>query len=425
MRGMLADKTVAYSHGKRKEYPDGSYELMCCSRPIFRVPGWEDHFYDEQKAKRRKIDRYSVNTSEVSRDLRDIGWDAPQERPIPNPENIQRAARRAVTKIRDYALCTDFKWFVTLTLDKTKIDRYDIGAVTKKLHSFLDNLVRREGLKYILVPEHHKDGAVHFHGFVNDVPGMVDSGTWSVPGSPKPRRPRSVAQRAAWAQAGNAAGYHRVFNWSRWSLGFSTAIEIYGERKAAIAYVCKYVSKQIRDCGGKIGGRWYYSGGDLGTPLVSYPDYSYSDLVEQSPDCYTFTVPLQKTDDAGKSTEGEKHLCFAILREDASNFCSIKTEFTKTGKSNAAGNGGGGEAAGVGLGENTIQKIGGIEDIGDNGIPSGQTGGAGSQLFDAGKSACHARGFTHGAENIGRSDAETGAIKACFLDSGGENGQKA
>lgn len=188
--------------------------------------------------------------------------------------------RRARAQVRDLALCTPFSWFVTLTLDGSKIDRYDMPSITKKLNHWLDNQVRRKGLAYVLVPELHKDGAVHFHGFFNDALAATDSGTISLPGAKAPRRPRTARQRAQWLEAGGKP----VFNLPGWPWGFTTAIALYGPYERAVNYVCKYIGKD----GTKVGGRWYYSGGGLGRPEVEYVDISYRE-VEALPGAVTFT----------------------------------------------------------------------------------------------------------------------------------------
>ena len=76
--------------------------------------------------------------------------------------------RRARGKLRRLALANEFRWFVTLTIDPQKCDSFDGAAVVKKLNAWCSNMVQRKGLRYILVPERHKDGALHFHGFFND-----------------------------------------------------------------------------------------------------------------------------------------------------------------------------------------------------------------------------------------------------------------
>ncbi len=91
-----------------------------------------------------------------------------------------------------------------------------------------DNQVRRRGLLYVLVPELHADGAVHFHGFFNGALPVVDSGTLDTGG--KPRKPRSAAERARLIDS----GAHIVYNLPAWTLGFTTAIELYGDYEAAL-----------------------------------------------------------------------------------------------------------------------------------------------------------------------------------------------
>lgn len=276
-----------YHAGRLKKYPDGSSELLCCSRPVFRDPGWEEEQHGNYESKRNS----HTETPEAPK-AAEAAEAAEAAR-----QNTERAARRAAAKVRDLALCNDFKWFVTLTLDAARVDRYDMREITRKFNNWLDNQVRRNGLRYVLVPERHKDGAIHFHGFVNDGPGFVSSGTWSVPGHKKPIKPRAEKTRREWAARDDC---HEVFNWLNWPLGFSTAIRLYGSYQSAVAYVCKYVRKQTE--GGKIGGRWYYSGGALRLPEVELVDYGLPELLSSGADCYQFEVP-------------EAGLFFGLLRD--------------------------------------------------------------------------------------------------------------
>lgn len=163
-----------------------------------------------------------------------------------------RSMRRARSKVRRLALANDFRWFVTLTLDPKKVDRWDPQAIMKIANRWLDNMVRRHGLAYILVPERHKDGAFHFHGFFSDSVEALDSGHTDKLG-------------------------HPVYNLLQWPLGFTTAIELYGDYAQAVAYTCKYIGKQE---GERPMGRWYYSGGQLKQPEKVYADLDYQDVKE-------------------------------------------------------------------------------------------------------------------------------------------------
>lgn len=241
-----------------KTYPDGSQIICAASAPIFREPGWEPS------------DKWGP---EVPVELSEDELDRLEERRAIREESgvyDDRARRRARSNVRDLGLCNDFRWFVTLTLDKSMIDRYDAKAVVSKLNRWADNAVRRHGLKYVLVPELHKDGAIHFHGFFSDALPVVDSGTMTCREWMHPRKPRSEAQRRAWLTQGASI----VYNFPSWKLGFTTGIELYGERAQAVAYVCKYISKQPV----KVAGRWYYSGGALARPAVTFCDIDYSEF---------------------------------------------------------------------------------------------------------------------------------------------------
>lgn len=253
-----------------KHYPDGSRRVSAFSADILREPGWEEQ---QPKQRRRKGD--------------DEGGGA--------PEDLARSKRRARAAVTDIALSNEFQYFVTLTLDKSKVDRYDGSEVTRKLNHWLDNNVRRKGLKYILVPELHKDGALHFHGFFNDALPMVDSGTLDT-GQGKPRKPRTEAQRRKLL----ADGAHIVYNIPAWRLGFTTAIELYGDYRSAVGYVCKYISKAAE----KPCGRWYYSGGDLARPEVTFHRVNFAELRDAYADrctpyavealgCYGITFDLE------------------------------------------------------------------------------------------------------------------------------------
>lgn len=253
-------------------YPCGIVDLMASSSPIFGGSGWES------------AEDYSkpVSDPRVTAQRDDDG--PGERRPGAAAEDLERSMRRARAKLRRLALANDFRYFVTLTLDPAKVDSHDGAAVVRKLNAWASNAVQRHGLRYILVPERHKKGGIHFHGFFNDAFPVEDSGTIRIPWAKKPRRPRSAAERASWLAAGGKV----VYNLPGWSLGFTTALELYGDYPAAVAYVCKYIGKD----GTKPAGRWYYSGGDLREPEVAYGEISPAELIQEyGGRCWVGNVP--------------------------------------------------------------------------------------------------------------------------------------
>lgn len=225
-------------------YPNGDVDIVCASDRIFAGPNWEKAFHTEKAPVTRPAGREKGKRAQ--------GDDA------------LRSMRRARAKLRRLALANGFEFFVTLTLDQTEVDRYDAKQIMAKVNRWLDNMVRRHGLRYILVPEQHKDGAWHFHGFfAGDGLKTVDSGVrWDG---------------------------REVFNLPQWSYGFTTAQRLYGEYSAAVAYVCKYIGKQG---GQRPMGRWYYSGGDLKEPRKDYAMMDWRELEQQyEKEAVRFEIP--------------------------------------------------------------------------------------------------------------------------------------
>lgn len=243
------------------QYPCGVVDILSSSKPIFREVGWEDARW----AKPRPLPSEAEDEPEEEAQL-SFSLEALPELEAehgPKGEDIARSMRRARSRVRRLALSNEFRWFVTLTLSPDKVDRYDAAQVVRKLSNWCSNQVKRRGLQYILVPERHKDGALHFHGFFNDALEAVASGHRDKQG-------------------------HMIYNLPGWTLGFTAAIEVYGDYAGAVAYVCKYIGKQ----GDKPAGRWYYSGGDLREPTAIYGEISPADLrAEYGDRVFCFEVP--------------------------------------------------------------------------------------------------------------------------------------
>lgn len=77
-------------------------------------------------------------------------------------ESFARSKRTVI----DYGMNNDFDFFVTITFDGNKVDRYNANSVLRKLQNALKDYRRfyDSDFAYVLVPERHADGAIHFHG---------------------------------------------------------------------------------------------------------------------------------------------------------------------------------------------------------------------------------------------------------------------
>lgn len=217
----LCSNSIVYT------YPGGQMDIICASDMVFHGQGWEESCAKPvEKAKRQKGKKSEG-------------------------DDMLRSMRRARANLRRLALSNDFQYFVTLTLDPAKIDRYDGAAVTRALSHWCNNMARRHGLRYVLVPERHKDSAFHFHGF------FAGSGLQAVDSGHTDKRG------------------HTIFNLPQWTLGHTAAIALYDDYASAVGYVCKYIGKQD---GERPLGRWYYSGGALKAPAKEYLALDYRQL---------------------------------------------------------------------------------------------------------------------------------------------------
>lgn len=179
-----------------------------------------------------------------------------EERITNDEENAKRALRRAKTSAFDLILSNyDLDTFCTLTYSPDAVaDKFSYDDCYDKLKNWLSNSVQRRDLKYVLVPERHKSGAIHFHALCNSA--AVD------------------LERARSANTGRPLSHNNrpIYNITNWKHGFSTA-ELIGEkrddREAVSKYIFKYMGKQS---GEKVGGRFFLHGGNLQKPICLYGD---------------------------------------------------------------------------------------------------------------------------------------------------------
>lgn len=241
MQTLKSENLVRYNT-RCKVYPDGTFNLMHASRAIFRDP------YDELFEPETMLFEHML-VFECWLDGR--RFTLPEIEPAkPQSESRERtdSMKRSKDKVFDIAYCNAQKltYFLTITFDPQQVDSLDPREVMQKVRVWLNNMQKRRGLSYLLIPECHKSGRIHCHALVNDVFKLTDSGK----------------------------RYHgkTVYNVDDWKYGFSTAIPIDGEAAQLAHYVTKYLTKGNN----KIFGKYYWSSRDLVRQpqiLLSNEDY--------------------------------------------------------------------------------------------------------------------------------------------------------
>lgn len=137
---LSTDNPYKYNTYTVKQLGEHTVKISYCN--TIRESGWEDD--------RIKVTKCSVNKDKLSNNL-----------------------SRAKNIVKEYALCNNWDWWCTFTIDPQKYDRYNLDTYFREFAEFLHNYNRRSPneykVKYCLVPEQHKDGAWHLHGFIRGI----------------------------------------------------------------------------------------------------------------------------------------------------------------------------------------------------------------------------------------------------------------
>jgi hypothetical protein len=83
---------------------------------------------------------------------------------------MAQAVSRARSKVYEYAICNDWRYFITLTLNRANFHRDNLDQYHKALTYLIKrlNAHRENKITFLLVPELHKDKkSWHIHGLIN------------------------------------------------------------------------------------------------------------------------------------------------------------------------------------------------------------------------------------------------------------------
>ena len=194
--------------------------------------------------------------------------------PPPSEERLRSSISRTRARVFELAACNEFTVFGTLTLDKKLRDRDDLKGFRKDLAQMVRDLNkgRAEPIKYVLVPELHKNGGWHLHG---PIQGLTEEDLRRFELSEK--LPNKLRKQIAEGT--------EIFDWPayRKRFGFCT-FTVIRDRLACAKYVTKYVTKDLAKTTLEKGAHMYFASQGLkrrevvaryqfGTPPVDEWDF--------------------------------------------------------------------------------------------------------------------------------------------------------
>ena len=183
---------------------------------------------------------------------RKSGFEELTEKPKKGTQNTEKLSNnitRAKTTIREYALCNKWDFWCTFTINPKKYNRYHLNEYIKDFTEFIHNYNRRkeDKCRYLFIPEQHKDGAWHIHGFIS---GIAETDIYT-----------------------NKFGY---FAWKQYEekFGFISMTKLDNDIDKLASYCLKYMSKDLEKSVKDLNAHLYYCSKGLQKAEVLYKGHA-------------------------------------------------------------------------------------------------------------------------------------------------------
>lgn len=163
-----------------------------------------------------------------------------------NEIKLDNNISRAKSRVKELGLCNIWEYFATITLDKTKYDRYDLKKFKIDLSRYINNLKYNNNINinYILIPEQHQDGAWHMHGFFSGIPDE-----YMTKFDKRKKLPKYILEN-----------YETTKNFPKMSDKFGfVSFDLIKDQEKAVNYILKYITKDLAKCVKELGAHMFYS----------------------------------------------------------------------------------------------------------------------------------------------------------------------
>jgi len=187
-----------------------------------------------------------------------------------NEGKLEASLSRTKSKIFELALCNDWQWFVTLTLNPEHHDRKDLKSYKIKLSTWIKNYNRlhKTNIKYLLIPENHKDGSWHMHGLLM---GLPEEHLHEFTQDEK--LPIKILVEIAHG--------HKMYSWPAYAKTFGyISISKIKNIESVSKYITKYITKDIFSTEIELNNHLYYCSKGLKRAEILYQGRLVKDLDE-------------------------------------------------------------------------------------------------------------------------------------------------
>lgn len=169
-----------------------------------------------------------------------------------NDEKTSENVSRTKSKIFELVYCNPWDYFCTFTIAKTKGDRYDIDDFRKRYSQWLRDYKKKFGcdIKYLHIPEQHKNGAWHFHSFIYGL---------SVDRLREFKQTEKLPYRLLELIRQRNENNLKIFDWPDYQekFGFCTLEQVMN-KEACSKYVTKYITKDLARSITEVNAHLYY-----------------------------------------------------------------------------------------------------------------------------------------------------------------------
>ena len=181
--------------------------------------------------------------------LRTKGLEGAQKPITHHEQKLEESVVRARSTIFELAKCNEWQFFCTFTLNPTKYDRYNLETFRKDFTQLIRDLRKKyqTTIDYLLIPEMHKDGAWHMHGFISGLPTEWELREFTL----KEKLPVYIRQKL---EDGS-----KVYEWKKYRVKFGFCdLEQIRNAEACCKYVTKYITKDMMTSVKEVGAHTYY-----------------------------------------------------------------------------------------------------------------------------------------------------------------------